>query len=69
MSRGARNRNNYGPMGMEKSPARKLREAASRRRQDKRWAAKSGEVLTRYVCPLCAGAHARSDCPQADFAE
>ena len=40
----APNRNNYGPMRMEKSPARKKREAAGRRRQDKRWAAKSGEV-------------------------
>lgn len=59
------NRNNYGPMGMEKSPARKKREAAGRRRQDKRWAAKSGEVLTRFVCPLCGGADARSDCPDA----
>jgi hypothetical protein len=59
------NRNNYGPMGMEKSPARKRREAAGRRRQEKYWAGKAGGVSTRYVCPVCGGEHPRSECPNA----
>jgi hypothetical protein len=60
-NRGAKN-NGYGPMGMEKSPARKKREAAGRKRQEKYWAAKSGEVITRYTCPVCSGDHLRADC-------
>jgi hypothetical protein len=36
--------------GLEKSPARRKREAAKRKREEQRWAAKSGPV-TSYIDP------------------
>lgn len=36
--------------GLEKSPARRKRDAAKRRRQEERWAAKSGPVVS-YIDP------------------
>lgn len=50
---------------VEMSPARARRRAAARRREEKRWAKKSGPVTVRFVCPICAGPHAKSDHPQA----
>ena len=63
MTRKAGKNQAYGQsMGMEKSPERRKREAARRKRQEKRWARKSGPVATRFECPVCGGAHARADC-------
>lgn len=43
------------------SPERRARRAAAKRREEKRWARKSGPVTVRFVCPICGGAHAKSD--------
>lgn len=51
------------PMGMEKSLERRAREAKRRKRQEERWAGKSGPVTVRYVCPLCGGPHSKADHP------
>jgi rubrerythrin len=64
MTRKASKNQAYGQsMGLEKSPERRKREAARRKRQEKRWARKSGQVETRFECPVCGGPHPRSDCP------
>ena len=43
------------------SPARAKREAAKRKRQEQRWARKSGPVTVRNVCPVCGGPHLRDE--------
>ena len=45
------------------SKSRAKQRAKSRRRQEERWARKSGDVTTRFVCPICGGPHARDDHP------
>jgi hypothetical protein len=52
---------------VETSPARDRR-AAARRRQEKRWAKKSGPITVRFVCPICGGPHAKSDHPELETA-
>jgi hypothetical protein len=51
--------------GVEMSPARKSRAAAKRRREEKRWARKSGPVVSRQVDPeqLQPGRSIYSDSP------
>jgi hypothetical protein len=55
--------------GLEVSPKRRKRDAAKRRRQEREWAAKSGEVVT-YIDPsrsrtrISAG---RSAAPQPGY--
>jgi hypothetical protein len=51
--------------GRETAPWRKTRDAEARKRQEKRWAKKSGPVTTRFVCPECGGPHSRADHPSA----
>ena len=49
-------------MGFEKKSKDRLRrERRSKKREEKRWVRKSGEVVVRFVCPLCSGPHSRSD--------
>lgn len=48
-------------MSQQWSPQRAKREAAKRRRQEKRWAKKSGPVTVRFVCPICGGPHSRAE--------
>lgn len=50
-------------MSIGKTPGRLLREAQARRRQERRWARKSGPVQIRFMCPLCGGEHAKADHP------
>jgi hypothetical protein len=40
------------PMGMKKSPARVKRERNARKAQEKRWAAKSSEVVVSHLCEV-----------------
>lgn len=47
--------------GMDYSPERKKRDAAKRKRQEKRWASRSGEVKVTRVEPETA--EERKDCP------
>ena len=64
MTRKATRNQSYGQTtGLEKSPERRRREAATRKRQEQRWARKSGPVSVRFMCPVCGGEHARSECP------
>jgi hypothetical protein len=44
-----------------KEPARQARDRARRKREEKRWARKSGSVTSRFVCPICGAPHLRAD--------
>ena len=46
----------------EKAPWRKSRDAATRKRQEQRWARKA-EVSVKFGCPVCGGPHPRADHP------
>ena len=49
-------------MGFEKKSKDRLRrERRSKKREEKRWVRKGGEVVVRFVCPLCSGPHSRSE--------
>lgn len=50
-----------GLMGLEKTPGRKVRDRLARERYDRRAKRKSGPVVTRFVCPVCGGPHAKKD--------
>lgn len=64
VTRKATRNQSYGQTtGLEKSPERRRRDAAARKRQEKRWARKSGAVTVRFQCPNCGGDHPRPDCP------
>jgi hypothetical protein len=64
MTRKTTRNQSYGQTSaLEKSPERRGREAAARKRQKKRWARKSGPVTVRFQCPHGGGDHSRSDCP------
>ena len=64
MSRKATRNQSYGQTtGLEKSPERRRREAEARKRQERRWARKSGPVTVRFQCPACGGDHPRAEYP------
>lgn len=66
MARQSRKNQSHGPTGgLELSPGRKRSDARARKRQEKGWAKKSGDVTVRFVCPICCGQHHRDDCPAA----
>ena len=46
---------------VETTPGRAKRKRAAMKREEKRWARKSGEVVTRFECPVCGGPHAKAD--------
>lgn len=50
MAEGSRSGSSLGGR-TEESPKRKQRRAAARKREEKRWAARSGPVTTRFVDP------------------
>ena len=50
---------------LSKSPERQARDRARRKRQDERWARKSGPVTSRFVCPICGGPHSRAEHPDS----
>lgn len=49
-------------MRIERSPKSDKRRRDWEKRYDKRAKRLSGPVVTRYVCPLCGGPHAKSAC-------
>jgi hypothetical protein len=50
---------------LSKSPERHARDRARRKRQEKRWARKSGPVTSWFVCPICGGPHSRTEHPDS----
>ena len=46
---------------ISKSPERQAKDRARRKRQEQRWARKSGPVTTSFICPVCGGPHSRAD--------
>jgi hypothetical protein len=53
MAKGPRHKKSGTPMsGVQETPERKKRRAKARKRQDKRWAAKSGPVKIYYRDPV-----------------
>jgi hypothetical protein len=48
-------------MRIERSPKTEKRRRDWEKRYDKRAKRMSGPVVVRYVCPICGGAHAKSD--------
>lgn len=49
-------------VGYDKFSKDRLRgKRKAQRRQEARWARKSGPVQTRFVCPVCGGAHSRAE--------
>jgi hypothetical protein len=46
---------------LSKSPARQARDRARRKREETRWARKSGSGTSRFVCPICGAPHSRAD--------
>ena len=59
MSGAKRGKQGTSTSGVEKSPERRKREAKRRKRQDERWAAKSGEVTAPSIEDLSAEERAR----------
>lgn len=52
-------------MSVTKSLQRQRRDQRKRRREEQRWARRSGPIEVRFVCPICRGPHARSAHPEA----
>lgn len=48
---------------LSKSPKRQARDRRRRKREEARWAGKSGPVATRFVYPICGLDHSRADHP------
>jgi hypothetical protein len=45
------------------SANRQKKRAEAKKREEKRWARKSGPVEVRFVCPVCGGSHSRAEHP------
>ena len=48
---------------LSKSPKRQARDRKRRKREELRWAEKSGPMTDRFVCPICGGEHSRAEHP------